>query len=140
MHPQEKVVIEGVVGLTCQGVDPMHLAVQAVDSISGLVRLGPGPEGHLRLHHQGSDQSRPRISLIHRGLPGSGSDEGVGGMHEQRAGSAEEHRHFLVDLPGDRIRAEIPAVSHRVMTLLRRRVHIDGSPERVAKCSDRSMT
>ena len=119
VDPQEKIVIEGVVYLAGLGVDAVDLAVEAIDPVGGFVCLGPGPESHLGLHLQRSHQSRPRVSLIHGGLASSRGNEGMGGMHQQRPGPAEEHEHLLVDLPGDRVRPEVSAVCDHRLTLIR---------------------
>ena len=46
-------------------------------------------------------------------LSGPGGDQRVGGVQQQCAGPAEQHRHLLIDPPGDGIRSEISAVGHQ---------------------------
>ena len=110
MHPEQQVGVEGVVAKPRDLVDPVDLFMHLVDSSRRIQGFLAGTERHGVGESKRSLHALPGVVFVEAGLPRSGQDQWVRGLHQQGPRPTEQHRRLAVHAPGDGSWPEQPCV------------------------------
>ncbi len=103
--------VEPVVRQAGLGVDALHPRVDVVDAFGRGVGLRLRAERDRVGQHQGPLEPLPRVPLVEPGLARAGDHQRVRGLHEHRAGPAEQHGHLAMHPPRDAVGPEVAQVA-----------------------------
>ena len=100
VHPGQQVGVIGAVGLAV-GIDPIHLAVDALDPFHGLFGHVTPAKGGGRDEKSGAAQTCAQVVAKAGMVPDTRQGAGVQGLNDQRSDATHHHGHEMcMHLPG----------------------------------------